>query len=572
MAKKDIDTLKHKDKRTNIPTEELRDFVAEEERAPKKILYPRDPSLDPQLVWQGKDEQDAKPLEVPAVPIYIQEKIHPQAIIEDLRAQKDGSREKQIAMFAEFNGLPDEFEKRVDFYHWDQNWSNRMILGDSLMVMTSLAEKEGLKGKVQMIFIDPPYGIEFGSNWQVSTRKRVVRDGRADDLTRQPEQIRAFRDAWSLGIHSYLAYLRDRLATAQELLTESGSIFVQIGDENLHLVRGILDEIFGSENVHPVIMFRKKMMPLMKEGGFESMCDFILWYQKNKQESARHLAKLFEYKNTEGDSAWNWAELPDNSRRKLTSAEIGNNRLLAKGSKVFQPISLLPREYRQNQDFPFTFEGEKLPPPNNICWSTTLEGMKRLAYARRLQRSGDEGLRYAYFHADYPVARLTSSWMDAAPATHMRYVVETNPEMIQRLMLVCTQPGDIVLDPTCGSGTTAVVAEQWGRRWITIDTSRVALALARARLMAERFSYYLLADSVEGLRKEAEVRGILNVGQQKTDNDVKKGFVYTRVPHVTLGDIANNEEIDEIHPRYQQQLEPLRAELNKLLKQKWEEW
>ena len=241
-----IEAVVHKDRRTNIPTEELRGFVAKDENAPKTILYPRDPSLDPQLVWKGKDEQDSYPLEVPAVPIYIQEKILPKYLIEDLRAQANEGKPAQLDLFADFNGI--KFEDMVDFYQHDQKWSNRMILGDSLLVMTSLAEKEGLKGKVQMVYLDPPYGINFNSNWQVSTRKRDVRDGKAEDATRQPEQVKAFRDTWKLGIHSYLAYLRDRLGVARDLLTETGSCFVQIGDENVHLVRCLMDEVFGSEN------------------------------------------------------------------------------------------------------------------------------------------------------------------------------------------------------------------------------------------------------------------------------------------------------------------------------------
>jgi len=250
----DVASLRHKDKRTNIPTEELRDFVAEEEARPKQVtlpglLYARDPSLDPQLVWKGKDALDAEELTVPAVPIYIQEKIHPQAIIEDIRAVAAAdSPEPQLELFSDFNGLPADFEKRVDFYHYEGNWANRMILGDSLLTMVSLAEKEGLTGKVQMIYIDPPYGIKFNSNWQVSTRKRDVKDGKAEDATRQPEQIRAFRDTWQLGIHSYLSYWRDRLVAARDLLTDTGSIFVQIGDENIHLARSILDEVFGTSN------------------------------------------------------------------------------------------------------------------------------------------------------------------------------------------------------------------------------------------------------------------------------------------------------------------------------------
>src|SRR3989338_11040837 len=258
-----IEAIKHKESRINIPTEELRDFVADEEQAPKRMLYPRDQSLDPQLVWKGKDEQDASPLEVPLVPVYIQEKVPPQALVENLRqTAKAGEPEPELTLFSDFNGMGDaDFDKKVDFYHHDQHWSNRMILGDSLLVMTSLAEKEGLKGKVQTIYFDPPYGIKFGSNWQVSTRKRDVKDGKVEDATRQPEQIRAFRDTWKLGVHSYLSYLRDRLIGMRDLLTESGSIFVQIGDENVHLVRSVLDEVFGSENFCSLITFRKKTMP-----------------------------------------------------------------------------------------------------------------------------------------------------------------------------------------------------------------------------------------------------------------------------------------------------------------------
>jgi adenine-specific DNA-methyltransferase len=281
-----IDAVRHKDKRKNIPTEELRDFVREEEQAPKTILYPRDPDLDPQLVWKGKDEDDARPLEVPAVPVYIQEKIHPQAIIEDFRRAAEkakGPREEQLDFFSDFNGLPEDFSDRVDFYHHEGNWSNRLILGDSLLVMTSLAEKEGLKGQIQMIYLDPPYGIKFGSNWQVSTRKRDVRDGKAEDVIRQPEQVKAFRDTWKLGIHSYLSYLRDRLVVVRDLLTESGSVFIQIGDENVHLVRAILDEVFGSDNFISLITL-KKMGGLSAEF-LAGASDYVLWYAKDRDRA-----------------------------------------------------------------------------------------------------------------------------------------------------------------------------------------------------------------------------------------------------------------------------------------------
>src|SRR6267142_2856507 len=297
----EITSIRHKkDKRVNIPTEELRDFVAEDEKAPKAMLYPRDPSLDPQLVWKGKDEQDQAALEVPVVPIYIQEKVHPQALVENLRnTAKAGEPEPELTLFDDFNGMNDAaFDKKVDFYHHDQNWSNRMILGDSLLVMTSLAEKEGLKGKVQTIYFDPPYGIKFGSNWQVSTRKRDVKDGKAEDATRQPEQVRAFRDTWKLGIHSYLAYLRDRLVVARDLLTETGSVFVQIGDENVHLVRNVMDEVFGAENYCREICYKKKKMPLGETYIF-TMCDYLMWYGKDSNQTKFN--KLFTSRSNSND-------------------------------------------------------------------------------------------------------------------------------------------------------------------------------------------------------------------------------------------------------------------------------
>ncbi len=313
-----IDTVKHKDKRVNIPTEELRDFVKEDEAKPKTILYPRDPSLDPQLVWKGKDEQDAKDLTVPAVPVYIQEKIQPQAIIENVRSEaKKDKAEPQIGLFSDFNGI--QFEDLIDFYRHEQNWSNRMILGDSLLVMTSLAEKEGLKGKVQMIYFDPPYGIKFGSNWQVSTRKRDVKDAKAEDTTRQPEQIKAFRDTWKLGIHSYLAYLRDRLVSARELLTETGSCFVQIGDENVHLVRCLMDEIFGSENFCTQIDF-------VKTAGQTSLLpadvtDHLLWYAKSKEQLKARPLFVDSDVHRLIETTYNHLELSGGEMRQLSSDE-----------------------------------------------------------------------------------------------------------------------------------------------------------------------------------------------------------------------------------------------------------
>jgi adenine-specific DNA-methyltransferase len=513
-----VESIRHKDKRPNIPTEELRDFVAEDEKAPKTILYPRDPSLDPQLVWKGKDEQDAKDLAVPVVPIYIQEKIHPQALIENLRdTAKAGEPEPEQMLFADFNGGPVGFDQKVEFYQHEQNWANRMILGDSLLVMSSLAEKEGLKGKVQTIYFDPPYGIKFGSNWQVSTRKRDVKDGKIEDATRQPEQIRAFRDCWRIGIHSYLAYIRDILIVARELLTETGSLFVQIGDENVHLARSVLDEVFGSQNCCGMITVQKtgaqpsELLP--------AIADYILWYSKDIDRVKYRQAYFTKEAGVGHGSGLRYDQKDDQGR-------------------LYQLTSLTSP--RPPGHFPVQFDNKTYLPSGGY-WKTGPEGFTRLIAARRVQLAG-KTLRYKRFLEDFPAYPVTSIWTDVAGSPDKIYVVQTSPAVAQRCMLMTTDPGDLVLDPTCGSGTTAVVAEQWGRRWMTIDTSRVALALARTRLMAAKYPYYLLADSPEGVKKEADLSG-KTPPAYSTDGDIRKGFVYKRVPHVTLKSIANNPDL-----------------------------
>ena len=532
-----VESTKHKDKRVNIPTEELRRFVEEEELTPKTLLYPRDPSLDPQLVWKGKDEQDKEDLAVPTVPVYIQEKIHPQALIENLReTAKAGDAEPELTLFADdFNGIKD-FETKVDFYNHEQNWTNRMILGDSLLVMNSLAEKEGLKGKVQMIYIDPPYGIKFGSNWQVSTRKRDVKDGKAEDATRQPEQVKAFRDTWELGIHSYLPYLRDRLVIARELLTETGSVFVQIGDENVHLVRCLLDEVFGSENfINLILVVKRSPQP---DDFLSSTTDYLLWYGKSRESTK--FRSMFKQKTLLEDE--------DSS----TTSDMTSS------------------HYYESPAY--RFKGRSFTPGKRY-WSTSITGIDRLAKADRVAISGST-IRYKRYHNDFQCMIIGNNWPDVALSSfgdEKVYVVQTASKVIERCILMSTDPGDLVLDPTCGSGTTAYVAEQCGRRWITIDTSRVALALARTRLMAGRYPYYTLSDSPEGLAKEAEIAAKLPV-EQKTEGDIKKGFVYKRVPHITLKSIANDQEIDTIHSKWQEKLEPIRSELNRLLQKSWEEW
>ncbi|MEQ1870930.1 MAG: site-specific DNA-methyltransferase [Vicinamibacterales bacterium] len=538
-----VEAIKHKDTRKNIPTEELRDFVAEDEKAPKTLLYPRDPSLDPQLVWKGKDEQDQSDLAVPVVPIYIQEKVHPQAIIEHLRSTaKAGEKEPELTLFDDFNGL-DDFDKKVDFYRWDQHWSNRMILGDSLLVMTSLAEKEGLKGKVQMVYLDPPYGIKFGSNWQVSTRKRDVKDGKVEDATRQPEQVRAFRDTWKLGVHSYLAYLRDRLTVARELLTETGSIFVQIGDENVHLVRALLDETFGAENFVSSIVFKKTTSASVER--LASICDTILWYAK-KGESMKY-RRLYQDRTLDDDigSRYTRVELPDGTRRVMTTAERDSPSSLSSGARIFRHDNVTSSRPAGEGDLKaYEFDGVTFTPGGGT-FKTDRRGLDALARARRLAYPTKRSLVYVRYLDDFPFSEYGNVWTDTqtgAFTDEKVYVVQTGTKVVARCMLMATDPGDLVVDPTCGSGTTAFVAEQWGRRWITCDTSRVAVTLARTRLMTSRYGWFLLADSVDGQRKQAEVTGKVPP-EFKTENDVRKGFVYRRVPHVTLKSIANNPDI-----------------------------
>ena len=543
--------------------------MTREQAEAKPVLYPRDPSLDPQLVWKGKDEQDSQPLEVPSVPIYIQEKIHPQALIEDLRAFAAKERnEEQAQLFDDFNGLP--LEQQIEFYRHANRWSNRMILGDSLLTMTSLAEREGLKGKVQMIYIDPPYGIKFRSNWQVSTRKRDVKDTGFDNVTRQPEQIKAFRDTWELGIHSYLAYLRDRLVVARELLTESGSLFIQIGDENVHLVRCLMDEVMGRENFVSQITFTKttaKGSEYLDRTG-----DYLLWYGKSRENLKYRQPYLEKEFRGERMASYTWIEEPSGIIRRMTSDEL-NIGVVPDGCRLISVQNLTSQSGGESIRFPVTHQGQTFVLTKNY-WKTNAQGMERLQKASRVIISGNN-LNYVRYLIDFPVIQHTNLWLDTGIAGfsgfEKTYVVQTNAKVIERCLLMTTDPGDLVLDPTCGSGTTTYVAEQWGRRWITIETSRVALALARTRLMAAKYPYYLLADSQEGIAKQYELAGV-QIEPRKTEDDVRKGFVDKTVPHVTLKSIANNDEIDVIHAKWQEKSEPLRAKINKLVGKNWEEW
>ena len=557
---KTVETLTHTDEvRANIPTAELQSVMEDDNPVP--VTYERNRDLDPQFVWRGKDEQDWSDLVVQAPPLFIQEKVHPKVLIDDLMRSAQSDREapkEQLDLFSDFNGLPSE-DAKTEFYQHDANWSNRLILGDSLRVMASLAEREGLRGKVQCIYIDPPYGIKFNSNFQWSTTSREVKDGKPEHITREPEQVKAFRDTWQDGIHSYLTYLRDRLAVARDLLTESGSIFVQIGDENVHRVRALMDEVFGEENIISQVSFAKTT-------GFSSqflsnISDHILWYSRNID----HLKyrQLNRVKISGEPGAQDYRPL----------SEITREAICAPVTRLAKSADIVSQGISGSSPQLFTYRNRKFNPPGDSHWKTTVLGMERLNKSSRIFLQGNR-LRYLRFLDDFPVVPITNNWTDTVSSFQEKlFVVQTTPTTVQRCILMTTDPGDLVLDPTCGSGTTAYVAEGWGRRWITIDTSRVALALARARIMGARYDYHLLSDSREGQLKEAEIQRKAP-SETRTYGDIRQGFVYKRVPHVTLKSIAHNAEIDVIWERYEEELAPLRAELSEVSGQAetLEEW
>jgi adenine-specific DNA-methyltransferase len=515
-----VEAFKHDDKRANNPTADSGELLSPDVAQPKQLRYPRNPDLDPQLVWAGKDEQDGEDLVVDAPPIYIQEKIAPQVIIENLRKVVE---KPELTLFDDFDGL--EGYEVVEYYKHEANWSNRMILGDSLQVMASLAERENLRGKVQMVYLDPPYGINFGSNWQVRTGGIRVADGKASDTTREVEQIKAFRDTWQSGINSYLAYLRDRLVVSRDLLTDSGSVFVQIGDENVHLVRSLMDEIFGSENFVSLISFATTGGAGSFAGGtnvLASVNSYVIWYCRDLESiKYRQIYQRREI-NGLGGSKYTTLELPDGNRVPLGSASEEQ----IKAGRILRYDTLTSQTTRVGQTtvFPIELHGRTFKPATG-GWKTNTAGMAKLLAAGRVAQTGSN-VSYVRYFDDFPAFPLTNNWPDIggiqSRADPKIYVVQTSTSAIQRCMLMSTDPGDLVFDPTCGSGTTAYVAEQWGRRWITADTSRVALALARQRIMGARFPYFLLSAS---------------------DGDMRKGFKYKTVPHVTLKSIVNNPDI-----------------------------
>jgi adenine-specific DNA-methyltransferase len=573
--KKKIATLTHdKAKRRNIPTAEFQSVMRVEEQSPVRVAYERrNRDLDPQLVWRGKDEQDWSDLVVHAPPLYIQEKVQPKVLIDDLQRRTEASSsssDSQIDLFADFNGLPNEAAK-TEFYQHDAHWSNRMILGDSLQAMASLAEREGLRGQVQCVYIDPPYGIKFNSNFQWSTTSRDVKDGNVEHITREPEQVKAFRDTWRDGIHSYLTYLRDRLSVVRDLLSESGSVFVQIGDENIHRVRAVMDEVFGESNFVASISYATT-------SGFPSLTltragDSILWYARSL--SKIKYRQIFERKLAGDDASaeYKWAMLEDCTTRALTEEEYTGKVPLPVGARRWRFGPLTSSGASDAGTVDFEFQGKKFHPGSGNHWKVKIEGLERVAKSGLLVARRNS-IAYYLFAENYPVQPITNVWQDTKwgfDASEKAYVVQTNSKVIQKCILMATDPGDLVLDPTCGSGTTAYVAEQWGRRWITIDTSRVALALARARIMGARYPYYLLSDSREGQLKEGELTRKIP-STIPTHSNVRHGFVYERVPHVTLKSIADNFEIDVIWDSFQLEMESLRKKLNTALKVSWEAW
>ena len=575
-TRKTVETITHDEaRRKNIPSAEHQSVLRPDDATPRPVKYPRNTDLDPQLVWRGKDEQDWSDLVVYAPPLYIQEKVHPKVLIDDLLRQTKETHVEapgaQTNLFADFNGIPEGVD-RTEFYQHDQNWSNRMILGDSLQVMASLAEREGLRGKVQCIYLDPPYGVKFNSNFQWSTTSRDVKDGKADHITREPEQVKAFRDTWRDGIHSYLTYLRDRLTVARDLLTESGSIFVQIGDENVHRVRAVMDEVFGEENQVSQITFRTTTG---RGGDFlSSASNYILWYAKQRENCKFRTSYQDKLVGTSTDQVYSLVRSADGSNNRITKAQRNDPSLIPHDARQFCSDNLTSQSGGPTTVFPFEIRGISITAPKKGGWKTNAVGMVRLEKAERLWTTLRGTLRYVRFLDDFPVIPLSNVWTDTGTGSFTDdkiYVVQSGSKVVERCILMATDVGDLVLDPTCGSGTSAYVAEQWGRRWITIDTSRVALALARARIMGARYPYYLLTDSPEGQRKEGEAAG-KSPSEAPTHNNIRQGFVYERVPHITLKSIANNAEIDVIWEKWQETLEPLRGSLNAALKKTWKEW
>jgi adenine-specific DNA-methyltransferase len=556
---KNIDSIKHnKESRAHIPSKEEAGYEKANPKvhSGKKVLeIPKNPVVhrgqDPELFWlnkYGNDDRDDL-LSIDIRSLYRHEHIAPETLIKNLYRIVENPYE-QLSLFS-LNELfgnaleKDELEKVSEYYQHQDGWTNRLIQGDSHLVMASLLEREGMAGQVQMFYFDPPYGINYSSNWQVRLTNRNVSESSDDDLSGEPEVIKAFRDTWELGIHSYLSYLRDRLIISKELLNDTGSCFVQISAQNVHLVRSVMDEVFGSENFVSQIVYRTKNMTIDTKL-LGTVNDFIVWYAKDKEQVKYR--KLYQNTIVEGDNHWNLYQLPDGTIHKMSSDEINNHKLLPKDADPCQLIALYPIGYSQDRDFEVTFKGKKYKPANNRSWKFDIDGFKILVDANRIvPYSTGDTIRYLYKLSDYPVSPLHSLWHDTAPASSKQYVVQTSNTPIQRCIQMTTDPGDLVIDPTCGSGTTAFMAETYGRRWITIDTSRIALNIAKIRLMTAAFPYYFLYDSSEGQTFLNRKEPLKTKNQQlKTNNDIRQGFIYKSVPHITLESITGSEPSDDV--------------------------
>jgi len=507
ISSKIIEQYDHSDKeRANNPHVGLVTPTSDPDTGEKKT-YQYDPHLDPQLQWAGKAEHTS--FEVPTVSLHVHERVDPKTIIESVKKDEEIG---QPSLFSEKKPL----REAIDFYKHKEGWTNRFVAGDSLLVMNSLLEKEGMAGKVQMFYFDPPYGIKYGSNFQPFVHKKDVKDGNDDDLSAEPEMIKAFRDTWELGIHSYLNFLRDRLLLARELLTNTGSVFVQISDDNVHHVRELLDELFGVRNFITQITYRTKNRPLGAKL-LEAQCDYIIWYAFDKNKVKYN--QLFTEKDVQGNPPWKWVELKDGTRRKLTKEEMNNHAILPKKSRVYRTADLRPAGFNASCVYDFEFNGKTFSPPGNSSWITSEERLRNVANKGYLQENG-KTLERIIFLDDFPIQPLMNNWHNTVGAINKKYVVQTSEEVIKRCVLMSTDPSDIVFDPTCGSGTSAFVSEQYGRRWITCDSSRVSLALSKQRLMTANFDYYKLARKFEG---------------------VSSGFEYKVAPHITLKSIANDD-------------------------------
>lgn len=532
--------LQFDSRRSKVESVILKGIEAENPEDAREALLELQSMQQPYLNWAGKSEKSS--FEVPTVSLHVHERIDPRTIIDSVRKRGE-ELNPQASLFEEAEENP-PLREAIQFYKHAHNWSNRMVAGDSLLVMNSLIEKEGLAGQVQMIYMDPPYGIKYGSNFQPFINKRDVKDGKDEDLTSEPEMIKAFRDTWELGIHSYLTYMRDRLLLARELLADSGSIFVQISDENVHHIHELMDEVFGAANFISLIQFRKTAFQATDY--LANTCDFIIWYGKNR--NITKVRRLYYTRPSEMvETGFTWIEGEMGEARRATNTDkqqIGRR---------FQSSNLTSQGVGPESYIPYSFEDKIFKLEGNKHWKTSHSGLNRLYKAGRLFQVG-KTLAFKRFADDYPYAPYNNMWVDTIQSTFAVqniYVVQTNTKVIERCILMTTDPGDLVFDPTCGAGTTAYVAEQWGRRWITCDTSRVAITLAKQRLTTAVFDYYELA---------------------RPDEGVGSGFRYKTVPHITLKSIANNEEIDHIYERYHPAIEKALAALNKSLKQNWQEW